>query len=108
MLRIVTEKQSISAQRKVPRVPWAEDIEVISPVSCRGRAVDIAPGGIGVRVPVRLKSESVVELKIFEGRLIVHGWVRWVEEEGDAFRVGIQFREEDWSIIKHVQAQWQN
>lgn len=92
----------MKAQRKAERSPWEGEIEFLTPEPCQGQAVDIAPGGVGVLIPVALEPETPVEMKIFHGRLIIYGWVRWVEETPDGYRTGIQFREDDWSIIRQV------
>ncbi|MEE8436274.1 MAG: PilZ domain-containing protein, partial [bacterium] len=43
-----------------------------------------------------------VHLKILGGRVIVQGTVKWCGEAEGSYRVGIQFSEEDWSVLEHI------
>ena len=77
-------------------------MEFIVPKACTGRSIDLAPGGIGVIMDEPFAVGQSVQMKIFGGRVIVLGTVRWREKvEGDS-RVGIQISEEDWSVLEHI------
>ena len=88
--------------RTYNRVPYEEEIRVLSPQQVSGKAVDIGAGGIGVEIPVELASGTEVELEIMSGHAITHGTVRWVAPFAGGFRTGIQFRSEDWGIIEII------
>lgn len=90
--------------RLTNRVPFEEEVTLLSPQESPGLALDIGAGGIGVELPIELKIGTPVELKILSGHAITYGTVRWVSPMGEKFRVGIQFRQEDWSIIELVMA----
>ncbi|MDH4246493.1 MAG: PilZ domain-containing protein [Deltaproteobacteria bacterium] len=89
--------------RKTERLAWDEPVEFLSPVKCTGRALDIGAGGIGVEVAETLPMDSLVEMKILHGHLIVQGRVRWISPaENGVHRVGVQFDHEDISILTHL------
>ena len=91
-----------SEQRLTNRVPFEEDITIRSPKRMEGKAQDIGAGGIGVQVPEEIPAGAMVEMEILSGHAITYGTVRWSRPDGDGFRLGIQFRQEDWSIIELV------
>ena len=97
------ESSSGATHRKTERLPWDEPVEFLSPVKCTGQTLDIGAGGIGVEITETLPVDSLVEMKILNGHLIVHGRVRWVHLGDDGKnRVGIQFDHEDLSILTHI------
>lgn len=79
-------------------------MEVAAPYACTGHGVDIAAGGVGIEIPLEISVGTSLEMKIFDGHLIVQGSVRWVQPIGENFRIGVQFNEEDWNIIEKVNA----
>jgi hypothetical protein len=85
-----------------PRVPYEEDVRVLLPRSVPARAIDLGAGGIGIDCPEPIAAGTDVQLVIFQGHAITYGSVRWMRPEGSRFRIGIQFREEDWNIIELV------
>jgi hypothetical protein len=91
-------------QRKTPRLPCRETVRLRKPYEVTGTAVDIGAGGIGLELPLPLEAGAAVELELFSGHAIALGTVRWAKPEGGGYRVGIQFHQEDWSIISRVQA----
>ena len=91
-------------QRIVKRIPFVEDITILSPQKISGQSVDIGAGGIGIEVPVGLQPGTSVELVILEGHAITFGTVRWARPVENGFRLGIMFREEDWNIIELIMA----
>ena len=93
-----------SENRATERHPYEEDIRVLSPQEIAGRAVDIGAGGIGIVIPVELAVGTAVELEILSGHAITYGTVCWSSQEEDGFRIGIQFRTEDWKIIELILA----
>ena len=68
----------------------------------KGEAIDIGAGGVGIQLPKPLDEGASVEMEILSGHAITYGTVRWCRPHEDEFRVGIQFRQEDWSIIELV------
>jgi hypothetical protein len=100
----LTEGQPGEEHRQTRRIPFEEEVTLLSPAKAKGRAVDIGAGGIGVELPVELVQETPVELEILSGHAITQGTVRWTAPAGDGFRTGIQFRSEDWNIIELILA----
>ena len=97
------ESSGSATHRKTERLPWDEPVEFLSPVKCTGQTLDIGAGGIGVEIAESLPVDSLVELKILKGHLIVQGRVRWTHHGEDGkYRVGIQFDHEDLSILTHI------
>ena len=90
--------------RHTQRYPHREAIKFREPYGIDGMTVDIGAGGIGVEVPIPLSPGDAVVLELFDGHAIALGTVRWARPEGSGFRVGIQFTEQDWSIIARIQA----
>ncbi len=90
--------------RKTQRYPHREAVKFREPYGFEGMTVDIGAGGIGVEVPIPLSPGDAVVLEIFDGHAIVLGTVRWVRPGPLGFRAGIQFTEQDWSIIARIQA----
>ena len=70
--------------------------------ACTGRSIDLAAGGIGGLRDEPFPVGQSVQLNILGGRVIVQGAVRWCGEAEGAHRVGIQFSEEDWSVLEHI------
>ena len=105
---LIKAMPSVDHNRKTERVMIHEEVSMRSPVSCVGRTVDIGAGGIGLEIPLEVPVGSVLEMTIFEGHLVVQGQARWVRPVEKGFRVGVQFVEEDWSIIERVQKMRQN
>ncbi len=91
-------------QRETKRIPFEEDIRILSPQRIPGKAADIGAGGIGVILPLGLAVGASVEMEIFSGHAITYGTVRWSRTSEEGFRIGIQFRVEDWSVIELVLA----
>ncbi len=96
------QQEADGENRAYNRVPYQEEIRVLSPQQVSGIAVDIGAGGIGVEIPVKLDQGTEVELEIMSGHAITHGTVRWTGPIEGGFRTGIQFRSEDWSIIEII------
>ncbi len=94
--------ETVAENRTTERFPVEEEVTFLSPREIIGRSVDIGAGGIGVEIPEPLEAGEAVELKILEGHAIVYGTVRWARPQDGKFRVGIQFREEDWNVIELV------
>lgn len=90
--------------RKTRRYPHREPVRFRKPYEVQGMTVDIGAGGVGVEVPVPLEPGAAVVLEIFDGHAIALGTVRWARPVEAGFRLGIQFSEEDWSIIARIQA----
>jgi len=90
-------------QRHTPRVPFHEDVRLRKPTPMEAKGVDIGAGGIGVVLPEALPVGTQVEVEIFAGHAIALGEIRWSAPTDDGFRTGIQFRQEDWSIIELVE-----
>jgi hypothetical protein len=91
-------------QRKTERFPHRAAFSFLTPAGVTGTTVDIGAGGVGVQLAQALAPGTNVELTIFGGRAIAQGKVRWCRAEGGAYRAGIQFAAEDWSIIALVRA----
>ncbi len=91
-------------KRRSPRHAFAGEVVFVSPQGVVGRGVDLASGGLGVVVPTAMETGTVVLLQVLDGRVLIHGTVRWCRAEDEAFRVGVQFEEEDWRILEHVDA----
>ena len=90
-------------QRHTPRIPFHEDIRIRQPRDLTARGVDIGAGGIGVVMPEALPVGTQVEVEIFAGHATAYGEIRWSAPVEDGYRTGIQFRQEDWSIIELVE-----
>lgn len=90
--------------RKTRRYSHREPVRFRKPIAMEAVTVDIGAGGVGVEAPHLLPAGAAVELEIFHGHAIVLGTVRWSRREQSHYRLGIQFNEEDWSIIARVQA----
>ena len=90
--------------RTTNRVPFEEEITLLAPYRAVGRSVDIGAGGVGVELPIGLTPGTDVELEILSGHAVTFGTVRWVTVIEGAFRIGIQFRTEDWNIIELILA----
>ena len=88
--------------RQSTRHAFEEEVEFIAPRACTGRSIDLAAGGIGVILDEPFATGQSVQLKILGGRVIVQGTVQWCREAEGAYRVGIQFSEEDWSVLEHI------
>jgi hypothetical protein len=102
-------KQAVAApendpQRKTRRYPYREQVGFQKPYEFEGATVDIGAGGVGVDVPLPIAVGVAVVMEIFQGHAIAQGKVRWGRAHPDGYRVGIQFQDEDWSIIARVQA----
>jgi hypothetical protein len=91
-------------QRKTRRFPHREAVKFLKPYEFEGVTVDIGAGGVGVEVPLAIANGVAVVLEIFDGHAIAQGTVRWGKPHEDRFRIGVQFAEEDWSIIARVRA----
>ena len=91
-----------SEQRLTNRIDFDEGVTIRSPERMEGKTVDIGAGGIGLLVPREIPAGAMVEMEILSGHAITYGTVRWSRPDGDQFRLGIQFRQEDWSIIELV------
>ena len=89
-------------KRLTNRILFGEKVTLRSPKHLAGIAVDIGAGGIGVQLAEDIPAGTPVELEILSGHAITYGTVRWTRPEDDGFRIGIQFRQEDWSIIELV------
>jgi hypothetical protein len=90
--------------RKTKRFPHREPVTFRKPYEFQGMTVDIGAGGVGVEVPLPMADGVSVVVEIFEGHAIALGTVRWGRPHEGRYRVGIQFNDEDWSIIARVQA----
>ena len=90
--------------RKTRRYPHRESVQFRKPYEFEGTTVDIGAGGVGVEVPLPMANGVAVVMDIFEGHAIAQGTVRWGRPHEGRYRVGIQFNDEDWSIIARVQA----
>lgn len=93
-----------SNQRATQRVPFADEVRFRAPQPYVAQGVDIGAGGIGVILPELLDIDTQVEIEIFDGAATAYGTVRWTVKDGDAYRIGIQFREEDWVIMELVES----
>ena len=91
-----------SDNRQSTRHAFEEEVEFIAPKACTGRSIDLAANGIGVILDEPFDVGQSVQLKIFGGRVIVQGTVRWSGKVAGDYRVGIQFSEEDWSVLEHI------
>jgi hypothetical protein len=91
-------------RRATHRVHFAEEVRILAPVPMMGRGVDIGAGGIGLIVPKEIPAGRMVEIVILEGVATAYGTVRWSRRDGESWRVGIQFREEDWAIMELIDA----
>lgn len=90
-------------RRLLKRIRFQNKVRFKVPASLSGQAVDVTPTGIGVvEIPSPIEIDSAVELDIVEGRVTTRGKVRWVDREGDHYRVGIQFDEEDRELFELV------
>lgn len=102
-------KQAVAApendpQRKTQRYPHREKVKFLKPYEFEGETVDIGAGGVGVEVPLPIANGIGVVMEIFNGHAIAQGTVRWGKAHAGGYRLGIQFQDEDWSIIARVQA----
>ena len=88
--------------RTTERLPYVEDIVILSPQRIEGRSVDIGAGGICIIVPSELPAGTAVELVIMSGHAVTAGTVRWTRPDDQGFRTGMQFRSEDWNIIEII------
>ena len=91
-------------RRLLKRIRFQNKVRFKVPTALSGTAVDVTPTGIGVveiRSPIEI--DSAVELEIVAGRVTTRGKVRWIDREGDHYRVGIQFDEEDLELFELVQ-----
>ena len=75
---------------------------LVSPQRVPVKAVDLGAGGIGVELPIELAPGTNVELAILSDHAVAYGTVRWVAPRENGFRIGIQFRTEDWNIIELI------
>lgn len=91
-----------SDTRQTTRYPFEEEVEFLSPRACIGKGISLAAGGIGVILDEPFDIGQSVNLKIMGGRLIVQGTVKWCREAEGHYRVGIQFSEEDWSVLENI------
>lgn len=91
------------AQRRTThRVPFGDEVQIHVKTTVTGKGVDIGAGGIGLLVPLELPIGKQLDVAILGGAATAHGTVRWVKQEGDQWRIGIQFRSEDWAIMEMI------
>ena len=89
-------------RRTTHRVPFGEDVQIHVRATITGKGVDIGAGGIGLIVPSEIPVGRNLEIAILGGAAIAHGTVRWSRPDGAAWRLGIQFRKEDWAIMELI------
>lgn len=90
--------------RRTERIPFIEPVQIRKPEPMLTQGVDLGVGGIGLRARKAIALGTAVELELFGGRAIFLGTVRWCQPLGSGFRIGVQFREEDASLIAQVHA----
>ena len=91
-------------QRLTNRIPFEDEVTILSPQKVVGVTIDIGAGGIGIEIPVELTVGDAVEMAILSGHAITYGTIQWIRPQDGKFRTGIMFRKEDWSIIELVLA----
>ena len=93
------------SQRKNERIPFTGTVKVHSPTVQDGTGMDIAPGGVSIRVPKALPEGTTVAMEFFGDGKTVHGTVRRSAPHHDGgVRLGIQFQEENGMIV----SKWQS
>ena len=92
-----------SQRRATERVPFLEDVKFVNPRSFVGKGIDIGAGGIGVLADEPMEIGTPVEIEIFEGHATAYGKIRWCGKEDGGYRLGVQFREEDWVIMEIIE-----
>lgn len=98
------EHGQVEAQRRTTqRVPFGDEVQIHVKTTVTGQGVDIGAGGIGLLVPLELPIGKQLDVAILGGAATAHGTVRWVKPEGGMWRVGIQFRSEDWAIMELIE-----
>jgi hypothetical protein len=90
--------------RRAERIPFSESVQIRKPFSMQAQGVDLGKGGIGLAVAERIDIGTPVELDLFGGRVIFFGNVCWSTPSAGGYRIGIQFCEEDASLIARIQA----
>ncbi|MDH4225379.1 MAG: PilZ domain-containing protein [Deltaproteobacteria bacterium] len=95
----------MAPERNHARLILKEEVQFHHPHHFVGKSLDIGEGGMGVEVPEELKVGQSVEIEVFQGKVTALGTVRWVVPHENVFRVGIQFKEDDWAVMQLVQ-QW--
>ncbi len=98
-----TNTQDAFPQR-TERIPFFEPVQIRKPEPMLTQGVDLGVGGIGLRARKEIAPGTQVELELFGGRVIFLGTVRWCQPLGSGFRIGVQFREEDATLIAQVHA----
>ncbi len=91
-------------RRTTERMPFTEEVRFVARTEVVAKGVDIGAGGLGVVSPVDMPIGQSVEIEIFDGAAKAFGRVRWSKPDGGGFRLGIQFREEDWAIMELIQS----
>jgi len=90
--------------RQANRVMLQERVKFHAPHNCEGKSIDIGAGGLGVEMDQPLAVGTLVEVEIFNGKATALGTVRSSVAKGNAYRIGIQFKEEDWAVMEMVMA----
>ena len=97
------KQETAQAQRRTTqRVPFGEEVQIHVRTTVTGRGVDIGAGGIGLLVPIELPVGKTLDVAILGGAATAYGTVRWVKKEEEGWRLGIQFRKEDWAIMELI------
>ena len=91
-------------RRTTERMPFAEEVRFVARTEVVAKCVNIGAGGLGVVSPVDMPIGQSVEIEIFDGAAKAYGTVRWSKPVDGGFRLGIQFREEDWAIMEMIQS----
>ena len=91
-------------RRTTERMPFSEEVRFVARTEVVAQGVDIGAGGVGVVSPVEMPIGQSVEIEIFDGAAKAFGRVRWSRPDGGVYRLGIQFREEDWAIMELIQS----
>lgn len=91
-------------RRTTERMPFGEEVRFVARTEVVAKCVNIGAGGLGVVSPVDLPIGQSVEIEIFDDAAKAFGTVRWSNPVDGGFRLGIQFREEDWAIMEMIQS----
>jgi hypothetical protein len=101
---MAASKPQDTIPRRATRVPFFEPVQIRKPVPILTQGVDVGAKGVGLRSTVAIPVDTAVELELFGGRAIFLGTVRWCSPLGSGFRIGVEFTEEDASLIEQIHA----
>ena len=99
MVMMNPQDRLASDRRDGERITYTEHLRVRKPTSQHAIGADISARGISIVVPQQIEEGTQVELEMFGGTVFVSGKVTKVSPGIRGFRVGIQFSEEQPTVL---------